>query len=33
MDAYREMMASEMAAQAMKTDGVRPETMVRLVES
>jgi len=33
MDAYREVMASEAAADAMKTDGVRPETLVVLVES
>ena len=32
MDAYREVMASEAAADAMKTDGVRPETLVALVE-
>jgi hypothetical protein len=32
MDAYREVMASEAAADAMKTDGVRPETLVVLVE-
>jgi hypothetical protein len=33
MDAYREIMASDEAAQAMKKDGVRPETLVVLVES
>jgi len=33
MDAYREVMASEAAADAMKADGVRPETLVVLVES
>ena len=33
MDAYREVMASDAAADAMKTDGVRPETLVVLVES
>ncbi len=33
MDAFREMMASEAGADAMKTDGVRPETLVVLVES
>jgi hypothetical protein len=32
MDAYRELMASPAAAEAMKTDGVRPETIVFLVE-
>ena len=32
MDAYREVMASEAAADAMKIDGVRPETLVVLVE-
>jgi hypothetical protein len=33
MDAYREVMASPAAADAMKHDGVRPETLVALVES
>jgi hypothetical protein len=33
MDAYREVMASQLAADAMKHDGVRPETLVVLVES
>jgi hypothetical protein len=32
MDAHREVMASETAADAMKTDGVHPETLVVLVE-
>jgi hypothetical protein len=33
MDAFRQLMESEAAADAMKFDGVRPETMVQLVES
>ncbi len=33
MDASREVMASEVAADAMKADAVRPETLVVLVES
>jgi len=33
MDAFRQLMDSEIAADAMKYDGVRPETMVTLVES
>ena len=33
MDAFRALMASEAAADAMKFDGVRPETLVLLVES
>jgi|SRR5271157_4476343 len=32
MDVYREVMASDAAADAMKTDGVRPETLVVLIE-
>jgi hypothetical protein len=32
MDAYRGVMASEAKAEAMKTDGVRPETLVVLIE-
>jgi hypothetical protein len=33
MDAFRELLASDMAAEAMKHDGVRPETILMLVES
>jgi hypothetical protein len=33
MDAFQAMLASEQAAEAMKHDGVRPETIVLLVES
>jgi hypothetical protein len=33
MDAFRALMDSEVAAEAMKFDGVRPETLVLLVES
>ncbi len=33
MDAFRAMLASDQAAEAMKHDGVRPETIVLLVES
>jgi hypothetical protein len=33
MDALQEALQSEGAAEAMKYDGVRPETMVMLVES
>jgi hypothetical protein len=33
MDALRQFMESEVAADAMKIDGVRPETVVMLVES
>lgn len=32
MDAWQEAMQSEAAAEAMKFDGVRPETVVALVE-
>jgi hypothetical protein len=32
MDALREFMESETAADALKFDGVRPETMVMLIE-
>ncbi len=32
MAVYQEVMASDAAAEAMKTDGVRPETLVVLVE-
>ena len=32
LDAFQEVMASEMAADAMQTDGVRPDTLVMLVE-
>jgi hypothetical protein len=32
MAAYQEVMASDAAAEAMKSDGVRPETLVVLVE-
>jgi len=32
MDAFQALMASETAAEAMKFDGVRPETLVILVE-
>ena len=32
MAAYREIMASDAAAQAMKADGVRPDTLTVLVE-
>jgi hypothetical protein len=33
MAAFQEVMASDVAADAMKTDGVRPNTLVMLVES
>lgn len=33
MAAFQALMASEAAAEAMKFDGVRPETLVMLVES
>ena len=33
MDAFREVMESDAAADAMRFDGVRPETVVMLVES
>jgi hypothetical protein len=33
MDAFQKVMQSDDAADAMKFDGVRPETMVMLVES
>jgi hypothetical protein len=33
MEAFQALMASEAAADAMKADGVRPETLVILVES
>jgi hypothetical protein len=33
MDAFQEMMKSETAAEAMKHDGVRPETLLFLVEA
>jgi hypothetical protein len=33
MDAFRQVMESEAAADAMIFDGVRPETLVMLVES
>ena len=33
MAAFRQVMESEVAADAMTYDGVRPETMVMLVES
>lgn len=33
MDAFQKLMQSEAAAEAMKFDGVRPETLVILVES
>jgi hypothetical protein len=33
MDAFRQFMESEVAADAMRFDGVRPETLVMLVES
>ncbi len=33
MDALQEMLQSDAAAEAMKFDGVRPETMVMLVKS
>ncbi len=33
MDAFRELMQSEVVAAAMKFDMVRPETIVQLVES
>jgi hypothetical protein len=33
MDAFQALMASEAGAEAMKYDGVRPETMVILFES
>lgn len=32
LDAFHQFMQSEAAAEAMKSDGVRPETMVALVE-
>ena len=32
MDAFRQVMESEVAADAMRFDGVRPETVVMLVE-
>jgi len=32
MAAFQEVMASDVAAEAMKTDGVRPDTLVMLVE-
>ncbi len=32
LDAFHQFMQSETAAEAMKSDGVRPETMVALVE-
>ena len=33
MDAFRQVMESEVVADAMRFDGVRPETVVMLVES
>ena len=33
MDTFQRMMESEAAADAMKSDGVRPETLLTLVES
>jgi hypothetical protein len=33
MDAFQDLMASESGAEAMKSDGVRPETLLVLVES
>ena len=33
MDAFQQLMQSDAAAEAMKFDGVRPATMVQLVES
>ena len=33
MDAFRQLMESEVAADAMRFDGVRPETVLMLVES
>jgi hypothetical protein len=33
METFQRMMESETAAEAMKVDGVRPETIVTLVES
>ena len=33
MDAFRQLMESDAAAEAMKFDGVRPEMMVQLVET
>jgi hypothetical protein len=33
MDTFQRMMESEAAADAMKSDGVRPETILTLVES
>jgi hypothetical protein len=33
MDEFQKMLQSDMAAEAMKHDGVRPETIVLLVES
>jgi hypothetical protein len=32
MDAYTEFMATPEAAEAMKSDGVRPETLIALIE-
>lgn len=32
MDAFQELMASDVAADAMKADGVRPDTLLMLVE-
>jgi hypothetical protein len=32
MDAFQEVMASDVAADAMKADGVRPDTLLMLVE-
>ena len=32
MAAFQEVMASDVAAEAMKSDGVRPDTLVMLVE-
>jgi len=33
LEAFRTIMESEAAAEAMKFDGVRPETLVQLIES
>ncbi len=33
LDAFQQVMESEVAAEAMRFDGVRPETVVMLVES
>ena len=33
MDAFRQVMESEVAADAMRFDGVQPETVVMLIES